>query len=162
MITAQAPSPARTTRRWRATTSAFSAAIDLLQYERTAEEDQHGYGHSCDQEGDGGTPRVLRADEEVHHQVPDHHAVDSADKLWGEVLAEDRNEDEDHRSDHPGADLRNQNVPDRGQGRCAKVHSSLELVPVKAFEGGVEGQGGKRKVQIDEHEDDRPPVVQQE
>src|ERR1700716_2747100 len=100
MRTAHAPSPARTTRRCRATTSAFSAAIDLLQHERTAEEDEHCHGYRRDQERDGGAPRVLSTHEEVHHQVADHHAVHPANKLWREVLAEDRNEDEDDGRDN--------------------------------------------------------------
>src|ERR1700730_15591666 len=112
MSTPHAPSAARTARRWRATTSASSAAIDLFQHERAAEEDQHGHGYRCDQERDSSPPRVLRTHKEVHHQVADHDAVYPAHQLWGEVFAEDRNEDEDHSRDQAGADLRDHHAPD--------------------------------------------------
>src|SRR3979490_1609697 len=159
---AQALSAALTRRRCRATTSAFSAAISVFQDQGTAEQDEHGHCERGDQERHRGAARVLRSLKEVHHQVADHHPVDAAYQLGGEVLAQDRNENEDHGCDQAWTDLRNHYPPDRDQGRCTKIHRGFELVPVEPFESREKGEGREWKVQIYEHEDDGPPVVKKE
>ncbi len=118
---------------------------------------------SAGDEQRGGRPaRVLAAAEEVDDQVPDHHAARASDELGREVLAEDRDEDEDDSGRDPRPHLRQQDAEDRGPRRRAEVHRGLELVPVEPLERRVERQRREREVEVDEHEDHRRPVVEEE
>src|SRR4030081_41919 len=161
MRTAHAPSAMRAIVRWRATTSAFSAAIYLLQDKGAAEQDEGGHGQRRDQERNRRAARVLRPLEEVDDQVADHHPVDPADQLRRQVLTEDWDEDEDDRGDDARPDLGNHHAPDRRERRRPQIHGGFELVPVETLERREEGQSRKRKVEMYEYEGDGPPVVEE-
>ena len=86
----------------------------------------------------------------------------AADELRREVLAEDRDEDEDHGRRDPRLDLRQQDPRIAVARRRAEVHRRLELIPVEALERRVQRQRREREVEVDEHEDHRRPVVEEE
>src|SRR3954470_4469510 len=86
MTTAHDPSRILTSRA-RGETTSNSRTVRDLHLERPPEHEQQEDDQGCDQERSGGTPRVLRAREEVDDQVADHHAALAADELRREVLA---------------------------------------------------------------------------
>src|SRR5580765_8215859 len=108
-------------RRPRGETTSKSRAIGVLDLEGAAE-DREEYDDQCrDQQGGSSAARVLRPLEEVDDQIPDHHSPRAADQLRGQVLAEDRDEDEDDGGRDPGSDLRQENASDRSRRRSAEV-----------------------------------------
>src|SRR3954454_19872819 len=111
MTTAHEPSRILTSRA-RGETTSNSRTVRVLHLERPPEHEQQEDDQGCDQERSGGTPRVLRAREEVDDQVADHHTALAADELRREVLAEDRDEDEDDRGRDAGPDLGQQDTGD--------------------------------------------------
>src|SRR5436190_21436618 len=131
--------PSRTlVRRARGETTSNSRTIGVLYLERSPEDDQQDDDQCRDQEGGRGAARVLRAGEEVDDQVPDHHAARAAHELRGEVLAEDRDEDEDHGGRDARPDLWQEDADDRRPWGRSEVHRRLELVPVEALERRIQ------------------------
>src|SRR3954469_10314515 len=105
--------PSRTlVRRARGETTSHPATICVHYLERSPEDDQQDDDQCRDQEGGRGAARVLRAGEEVDDQVPDHHTARATHELRGEVLTEDRDEDEDHGGRYPRPDLRQEDADD--------------------------------------------------
>src|SRR4029078_1725828 len=148
--------------RRRQETTSTSRAIGVLDLEGAAE-DREEYNDQCrDQQGSSSAARVLRPLEEVNDQVPDHHSPRAPDELRRQVLAEDRDEDEDDGGRDPRSDLGQKDAPDRGRRRRAEVHRRAGLIPVETLQRGVEGQRGEREVQVDENENHSRPVVEKE
>src|SRR5438034_6182673 len=149
-------------RRPRGETTSRSRAIGVLYFEGTAEDRQENHYQRSDQQRGSCATRVLRALEEVDDQVSDHHSLRAADELRCQVLAENRDEDEDDGGRDSGPDLRQEDAPDRGRRRGAQIHRGTELVPVEALQRGVQRQRGEGEVQVDENENYRGPVVEKE
>ena len=62
----------------------------------------------------------------------------------------------------PGRICGSRIAQDRRPRRRAEVHRRLELVPVEPLERRVQRQRREREVEVDEHEDHRRPVVEEE
>src|SRR6476469_9447611 len=105
MNTAQPPSRMRMSRA-RGETTSNSRTVGVLHLERAAEHHQQHDDQYGDQQRSRRAAGVLGPREEVDDQVADHHSALAADELRREILAEDRDEDEDDRGRDPGPDLR--------------------------------------------------------
>src|SRR5581483_6450914 len=148
--------------RARLESTSTSRAIGFLRRQRLPEDHEQQHDEAGHEQRHRRAARVLGRLEEVDDQVPDHHAARAADDLRRQVLAEDRDEHEDDRRDDAGLDLRHEDAEDRLQRRRTEIDRRAHVVPVEALDRRVQGQRADREVEVDEHEDHRGAVVEED